>query len=151
MINLLIALLLSSSSVTDDVSIFVAEPHEHAWTDIYQTDERHLQYDANYSSDGLVNGQAYPIALVRAYLRSAENADTPIRVGVARDVRVAIDCENSSSTPIESQIWDREKGEYEIQTFPEPQFQALRPENKELLAPLYRHVCGTNWTLEGNP
>lgn len=150
MIDLLGVILLSSTSVADDASIFVGEPHEHAWTDIYQTDERHMQVDANYLSDGEVNERTYPVALVRVTSRSPKKADSPIRIAISRDARIAIDCENSASTPIEAQAWNRDKGEYEILKFPEPQFEALRPENKELLGPLYRHVCGPNWTLEGN-
>ena len=149
MIDLLGVFLLSSTSVSDDASIFVGEPHEHAWTDIYQTDERQIQFDANYSSDGEVNEQTYPVALVRVTEWRPKRADSPIRIGVSQHARVAIDCENSAFTPIEAEVWNRDS-EREIVKFPEPQFVCLRPENKELLGPLYRHVCGPNWTLEGN-
>ncbi len=146
MIETLVVFLLSAASVADDISIFVDGSHEHAWTDIYETDERRLQFDANYSGNGTVNQLPYPVALVRVYTTSPRNAETPIRVSISRDAKIAVDCENSASTPIEAQAWNRDKGEYETLKFPDVEFQALRPENAERLGPLFRHICGPAWS-----
>lgn len=143
----LVVLLLSSASVADEVSIFVDETHEHAWTEVYQTDERRMQFDANYLSDEIVNQQSYPVALVRVDSSSPSKPDSLIRVSISRDARIAIDCANSASTPIEAQAWNRDKGEYEIMKFPAPKFQGLRAENEDLLAPLFQHICGSDWSM----
>jgi len=141
-----LALTLVAAAPAGAVSDLVPGGHKHEWIEVTNASGVPTYLDVAYRGTGDVEGTTYPVVLVR-YLRGE-----PVEAAVVVDFRIAIDCQANAMAGLEVNRTSAAQEGIGIrlsqkETLSTP-FTPVYAQNEARVAPFFKHVCGSEWTMK---
>lgn len=146
MIAQVAAFVMIAGTTIEVESALVPDARQHEWIEVGNALGVPTFLDIAYRGAGDIDGKTYPVVLVR-YLRGEPAEKAPIV-----DFRVAINCTANAMSGIEiNRTTAAHDGTgmrlSQKETLSTP-FTPVYRQNEALVAPLFKHACGPEWSMK---